>query len=98
MGIPGCRTNFNPRPPGSPRARLGRVGMTQPSLRYRGSCVSRGGSLLLCLPISLPEKSVMPAKATELLGFKWHKDFSRIQICNYKVPTALQFVSQAIDQ
>lgn len=80
VGIPGCITNFNPWPPGSLRPRLCRVGMTQLSLWYRGSCVSSGASLLQCFPISLPEKSVMPAKATELLEFKWHKGFSRIQI------------------
>lgn len=80
VGIPGCITNFNPWPPGSLRPRFCKVEMTQLSLWYRGSCVSSGVSLLQCFPISLPEKSVMPAKATELLEFKWHKGFSRIQI------------------
>lgn len=80
MGIPGCIANFNPWQPGSLRPRLCRVGMTQLRLWNRGSCVSRGVSLLQCFPVSLPEKSVMPVKATELLEFKWHKNFSRIQI------------------
>lgn len=97
VGIPGCRTNLNPWPPGSPRARLCRVGMTQLSLWYRGSCVSRGVSLLQCFPISLPEKSVMSAKATEVLGFKWHKVFPEYKYIIMKSPWPWQFVSQAID-
>lgn len=77
VGIRGCIANFNPWPPGSLRPRLCKVGMTQLSLWYRGSCVSSGVSLLQCFPISLPEKS---AQATELLELKCHKGFSRIQI------------------